>query len=54
MVFLGILVNGMTLMNISEYCQYVVCGLLILSAVLINRANQSASTIADWCWPLHW
>tara|TARA_B100000941_G_C28222045_1_gene407213 strand:- start:417 stop:647 length:231 start_codon:yes stop_codon:yes gene_type:complete len=48
-VFLGILVNGMTLMNISEYWQYVVRGLLILSAVLINRANQSASTIADWC-----
>ena len=39
-VFLGILVNGMTLMNISEYWQHVVRGGLILSAVLINRANQ--------------
>ncbi len=39
-VFLGILVNGMTLMNISEYWQHVVQGTLILSAVLINRANQ--------------
>ena len=39
-VFLGILVNGMTLMNISEYWQHVVRGVLILSAVLINRANQ--------------
>jgi ribose/xylose/arabinose/galactoside ABC-type transport system permease subunit len=39
-VFLGILVNGMTLMNISEYWQHVVRGVLILSAVLVNRANQ--------------
>ena len=39
-VFLGILVNGMTLMNISEYWQLVVRGALILSAVLINRAHQ--------------
>ena len=39
-IFLGVLVNGMTLMNISEYWQYVVRGVLILSAVLINRAQQ--------------
>ena len=39
-VILGILVNGMTLMNVSEYWQHVVRGVLILSAVLINRANQ--------------
>ena len=38
-VFLGILVNGMTLMNISEYWQHVVRGLLILGAVLVNRAH---------------
>lgn len=38
-VFLGILVNGMTLMNINEYWQHVVRGALILSAVLINRAH---------------
>ena len=40
-VFLGILVNGMTLMNINEYWQHVVRGALILSAVLINRAHAS-------------
>ena len=37
-VFLGVLVNGMTLMNISEYWQHVVRGALILAAVLINLA----------------
>ena len=35
-IFLGILVNGMTLLNIDEYWQFVVKGLLILSAVMIN------------------
>jgi ribose/xylose/arabinose/galactoside ABC-type transport system permease subunit len=35
-VFLGVLVNGMTLLNISEYWQHVVRGALILAAVLIN------------------
>ncbi|MHC4961396.1 MAG: ABC transporter permease [Planctomycetota bacterium] len=39
-IFLGVLVNGMTLMNISEYWQFVVRGGLILSAVLINRVQQ--------------
>lgn len=38
-VFLGVLVNGMTLLNISEYWQHVVRGVLILTAVLINRAQ---------------
>jgi sugar transport system permease protein len=37
-VFLGVLVNGMTLMGITEYWQQVVRGVLILSAVLINLA----------------
>ncbi len=37
-VFLGVLLNGMTLMNISEYWQHVVRGALILAAVLINLA----------------
>lgn len=41
-VFLGILVNGMTLLNISEYWQHVVRGVLILSAVLINRVNATS------------
>jgi ribose/xylose/arabinose/galactoside ABC-type transport system permease subunit len=35
-IFLGVLVNGMTLLNISEYWQHVVRGGLILLAVLIN------------------
>ncbi|HJP31179.1 MAG TPA: ABC transporter permease [Candidatus Latescibacteria bacterium] len=39
-VFLGVLVNGMTLMNINEYWQHVVRGALILGAVLINRAHS--------------
>jgi ribose/xylose/arabinose/galactoside ABC-type transport system permease subunit len=37
-IFLGVLVNGMTLLNISEYWQHVVRGGLILAAVLINVA----------------
>ncbi len=41
-IFLGILVNGMTLLNISEYWQHVVRGVLILSAVLINRINATS------------
>lgn len=36
--FLGIIVNGMTLMNINEYWQLVVRGALILLAVLLNQA----------------
>lgn len=35
-LFLGVLVNGMTLLNISEYWQLVVRGALILGAVLLN------------------
>lgn len=35
-IFLGVLLNGMTLMNVSEYIQYIVRGGLILAAVLIN------------------
>lgn len=35
-LFLGVLVNGMTLLDISEYWQHVVRGALILGAVLIN------------------
>ncbi|MCY3023407.1 MAG: ABC transporter permease [Planctomycetota bacterium] len=40
-VFLGVLVNGMTLMSIDEYWQPVVRGALILGAVLINLAPSS-------------
>lgn len=43
-IFLGVLLNGMTLMNVSEYVQYIVRGGLILGAVLINtiQAERAA------------
>lgn len=42
LIFLGVLLNGMTLLNVSEYVQYVVRGALILGAVLMNtiQVNQ--------------
>ncbi len=36
-IFLGVIMNGMTLLNVSEFWQHVVRGVLILLAVLINR-----------------
>ena len=36
-LFLGCLSNGMTLMNVSEYWQYVARGGIILGAVLLNQ-----------------
>jgi ribose/xylose/arabinose/galactoside ABC-type transport system permease subunit len=39
-VFLGVIMNGMTLLNVSEYWQHVVRGGLILLAVLINRMER--------------
>lgn len=36
LIFLGVIINGMTLLNVNEYAQYVVRGVLILGAVLIN------------------
>lgn len=44
-VFLGVIFNGMTLMNISEYWQYVVRGSLILGAILINQIQSGQSLI---------
>ncbi|MFH0991368.1 MAG: ABC transporter permease [bacterium] len=40
-IFLGVIINGMTLMNVSEYWQHVVRGALILIAVLLNRIQKS-------------
>lgn len=40
-IFLGVLVNGMTLLNYTEYWQHVVRGGLILAAVLVNTAPTS-------------
>ena len=42
-VFLGVLVNGMTLLNINEYWQHVVRGALILLAVLLNSRQSKPS-----------
>jgi sugar transport system permease protein len=36
-LFLGCIPNGMTLLNVSEYWQYVVRGGIILGAVLLNQ-----------------
>jgi ribose/xylose/arabinose/galactoside ABC-type transport system permease subunit len=35
-IFLGVLLNGMTLLNVNEYWQYEVRGLLVFLAVLLN------------------
>ncbi|KQS82641.1 hypothetical protein ASG58_04635 [Rhizobium sp. Leaf383] len=39
-LFLGCISNGMTLMNVSEYWQYVVRGGIILGAVLLNQVLE--------------
>ena len=39
LIFLGVIINGMTLLNVNEYAQYVVRGFLILIAVLINTVQ---------------
>lgn len=44
LIFLGVIINGMTLLNINEYAQYVVRGLLILVAVLINTVQTQKKT----------
>jgi sugar transport system permease protein len=41
-IFLGVIMNGMTLLNVSEYWQHVVRGGLILLAVIINRLERRA------------
>ncbi len=40
-IFLGVIINGMTLLNVNEYWQYVVKGGLILGAVLLNQIQLS-------------
>jgi ribose/xylose/arabinose/galactoside ABC-type transport system permease subunit len=42
-VFLGVIMNGMTLLNVSEYWQHVARGVLILLAVFINRLQTRES-----------
>jgi ribose/xylose/arabinose/galactoside ABC-type transport system permease subunit len=41
-LFLGCLSNGMTLLNVSEYWQYVARGGIILAAVLMNQILERA------------
>lgn len=40
-IFLGIIINGMTLLNVDEYWQYVVKAILILGAVLIYQIQDN-------------
>lgn len=39
-IFLGVLTNGMTLLNVNDYTQYVVRGALIIFAVLLSATQQ--------------
>ena len=41
-LFLGCITNGMTLLDVSEYWQYVVRGAIILGAVLLNQIIEDA------------
>lgn len=43
LIFLGVILNAMTLMNVSEYVQYIVRGGLILFAVVINSFNTKSA-----------
>lgn len=38
--FIGVIVNGMTMLNVDVYFQYIVRGALILAAVLINKLRE--------------
>ncbi len=42
-LFLGVLINGMTLLNINQFWQYVVRGGLILGAVLLNQIKTMSA-----------
>ena len=41
MVFIGVVTNGMVVLDIPVYTQYVVRGMLILTAVVLNRAQTA-------------
>lgn len=40
LVFIGVIINGMTLLNVGIYPQYVIRGILIFAAVLINKMQE--------------
>lgn len=44
LIFIGVIVNGMTLLDVQPYYQYLVRGGLILVAVLVNRAKERISS----------
>ena len=39
-VFLGVLLNGMTLLGVDDYVKYIVRGAVILLAVLVNAIQE--------------
>jgi ribose/xylose/arabinose/galactoside ABC-type transport system permease subunit len=41
-LFTGIIANGMTLLDIPSYRQYIVRGLLIFAAVMLNRTRKAS------------
>ncbi len=43
-IFIGVIVNGMTLLNVDIYYQYIVRGGLILAAVLVNRIQEARTS----------
>lgn len=43
-VFIGVIMNGMTLLNVDQYLQLIVQGALILVAVLVNRFQSAGQT----------
>ncbi len=43
-IFLGVLLNGMTLMNVNDYWQHVMRGVLIFAAVLMNIMIKGKKT----------
>lgn len=44
LIFIGVIINGMTLLNIPEFWQYIVRGGLILFAVLVNTLQTRQKT----------
>ncbi len=42
-MFIGVIINGMTLMNVPVYTQYIVRGALIFAAVLANKLQEKHS-----------
>ena len=40
-IFIGVIINGMTLLNVPIYTQYILRGSLIFAAVLINRIQKA-------------